>query len=735
MNRLSISLKRIFLIATIALIILEAVVFAFLSNYSGTLDFINDNTANYIKSAVSARSTAFSERMTNQWSEMSNEYTNIISEIEKASEEIPAEQTPGGLSPSGFSVLKENPNEVEQVLVSSVPVLEGLINKNGVSGAFIILNTSDDAGSSSGNNYSSRSCVYIRKETAGGYSLVSGPSSIASAKDISKSSIWKKEMAFGDEYDRSFYLMPALYEKKSSDYSPSDFTYWAKPFSLFDGDEEIITCSVPLVGKSGEFYGVIGVEVSASTINKIFPIGIISVEYADTYVVSVAVEGARNYFEDVIACGRISEETLASIAKSPTYTYDYDSKNTYYRITEETTGTDLCAFVSNLGVYNQDSYFSGTDDWYLMGIADESVLNTTYNTTVKMLMTALMISMLVSVLFVILFSSGFSSSVQKLMKSAEKLDGHDKVILDRIGIKEFDKLADKLETQNNTLVRYSSRTSKIIDLTNTPIATFEVSKNSNKVFVSKSIVNILSLNPALVINDYIDKKEWEEIYNNLTNPENMSYEGSAHINKGTDSEKWIKSNTYENDEVIIGVLSDITDNVKERLRIEYERDYDAATGIINRRMFFIKAEELLPKNKSAFIVLWDIDNIKHINDVYGHSTGDKLLKAAAVMLDSFSDPEHIITARLSGDEFVTLISCEDDSAEYEKKLTQMYSLLTNVSVSAPDEAEIFIEASAGTASYPTDADNVKSLLRCADYAIFRDKSAENKRNNGIAKYK
>ena len=79
------------------------------------------------------------------------------------------------------------------------------------------------------------------------------------------------------------------------------------------------------------------------------------------------------------------------------------------------------------------------------------------------------------------------------------------------------------------------------------------------------------------------------------------------------------------------VVQDVTGDVLEKRKIEYERDYDVLTELLNRRPFaavWRKPSAPCPFQMGA-MVMWDLDNLKYINDTYGHDSGDKYIIAAA----------------------------------------------------------------------------------------------------------
>jgi diguanylate cyclase (GGDEF)-like protein/PAS domain S-box-containing protein len=86
-------------------------------------------------------------------------------------------------------------------------------------------------------------------------------------------------------------------------------------------------------------------------------------------------------------------------------------------------------------------------------------------------------------------------------------------------------------------------------------------------------------------------------------------------------------------------------------------DVDELTGLLNRRGFFVKVDELRRKAKrgqrQVLLTYFDVDGLKRVNDELGHAEGDKLLVAAADVLRA-AFREQDVVARLGGDEFVAL---------------------------------------------------------------------------------
>ena len=97
--------------------------------------------------------------------------------------------------------------------------------------------------------------------------------------------------------------------------------------------------------------------------------------------------------------------------------------------------------------------------------------------------------------------------------------------------------------------------------------------------------------------------------------------------------------------------------VIEKEQIEYERDHDLLTGLLNRRAFHRILKELFLQGettlKIAALVMIDLDGLKYVNDTYGHTYGDQYIKSAAeVFVESV--PENTLISRPGGDEFYIL---------------------------------------------------------------------------------
>ena len=173
-----------------------------------------------------------------------------------------------------------------------------------------------------------------------------------------------------------------------------------------------------------------------------------------------------------------------------------------------------------------------------------------------------------------------------------------------------------------------------------------------------------------------------------------------------------------------GVCSDITEQRRSEEKVKFLAHNDALTGLVNRTQFTEQLNQHVVKLErygTPFSVLYvDLDRFKAVNDTRGHPTGDKLLSKIGQRLRS-EVRESDVLARVGGDEF-TIICNDGAEGEYEANLAQR--IIDKLSVPFEIDGEkITIGASIGIARAPLNGTQPDQILRNADLALYRAKSA------------
>ncbi len=159
-------------------------------------------------------------------------------------------------------------------------------------------------------------------------------------------------------------------------------------------------------------------------------------------------------------------------------------------------------------------------------------------------------------------------------------------------------------------------------------------------------------------------------------------------------------------------------------RLEFLAHHDTLTGLPNRAMFHERAREAVAHarrhDKTAAMLFIDLDNFKQVNDSLGHDVGDGLLKIIASRLRACVRGDDFI-ARIGGDEFCVLLQ---DIADPREAAAVAQKLIHELSKSYRiDQHEVHSGASVGIACVPQDGQDVATLLRLADAAMYRAKEA------------
>lgn len=193
-----------------------------------------------------------------------------------------------------------------------------------------------------------------------------------------------------------------------------------------------------------------------------------------------------------------------------------------------------------------------------------------------------------------------------------------------------------------------------------------------------------------------------------------------------DGVRWVRMRLLRSSSRWTGLAEDITSDRMSLERMEYERDHDVLTELYNRRAFKRMALALLARGPQAAcvgaLVMLDLDNLKYINDTYGHDMGDAYIRCMAASLPS-PDGERCLVARMSGDEFFVLFHGYDTQEEVRGQIALLCQRMTRASLTLPDGVRQPVRASGGVAWYPADSDRFDELVRYADFAMYQVKNS------------
>uniref|UniRef100_UPI004025E14E EAL domain-containing protein n=1 Tax=Faecalibacterium sp. TaxID=1971605 RepID=UPI004025E14E len=120
--------------------------------------------------------------------------------------------------------------------------------------------------------------------------------------------------------------------------------------------------------------------------------------------------------------------------------------------------------------------------------------------------------------------------------------------------------------------------------------------------------------------------------------------------------------------------------------------------------------------------MMDLDNLKHINDTYGHDWGDQYIRQTGQCFAA-NTPKGTVCSRLSGDEFLLLFYGYDSQDAIRKELSTLNGALRASCSTLPNGKTLNISISGGVAWFPEDGTDLKTLKKYADFAMYQVKQS------------
>lgn len=204
------------------------------------------------------------------------------------------------------------------------------------------------------------------------------------------------------------------------------------------------------------------------------------------------------------------------------------------------------------------------------------------------------------------------------------------------------------------------------------IGVWDFNFKTNKLYFNKNLTDLLGYKKNELNNKYdsltklIHPKDKRKISMKLDSYlQNERNENVSEFRLKKKSGKWlwvkniskvVKKDKKGNALRMVGILIDINNQKKDAKKIEYLSFHDELTGLYNRRYFNAEMNKLNKSRKYPIsIIIGDINNLKLINDNFGHKMGDRYIKLVGKAFKSALRKEDV-TARISGDEFAVILS-------------------------------------------------------------------------------
>jgi diguanylate cyclase (GGDEF)-like protein len=169
---------------------------------------------------------------------------------------------------------------------------------------------------------------------------------------------------------------------------------------------------------------------------------------------------------------------------------------------------------------------------------------------------------------------------------------------------------------------------------------------------------------------------------------------------------------------LIATLRDVSDRKRNEARLRQLAQHDDLTGLSNRNALRESIDSYADNGEPFLLVFLDLDGFKAINDSAGHEKGDEELQRVAALLTAMFGPIGEV-GRWGGDEFLVLLKGLS-SQSVKEKCEKLIEQIEEETIYAKG-TELRLSSSIGVATYPEHSDEIKSLIQCADAAMYRAK--------------
>ncbi|MCJ7855775.1 GGDEF and EAL domain-containing protein [Lachnospiraceae bacterium NSJ-143] len=713
-------LKRV-LYPFIAILVLQAVLYIFIFWNGGSISNLESNAKDILNERVLNRKIYIETDMLHNWRNMSEVEEKIINHVQDVLDENNAE----------LDDIKTNAELNEKIMERVSEDIIYLLRKNMVTGAFMVL----DGNGAVADSYSGNAGFYVRDMDPSNYSeggsdilMEVGMPQLSKKLRISLDSYWDSMFHFsepGDNPKDNFFYKPLIAAKEQqSKYSSSkDFGYWCPYSPLHDESPEAITYSIPLIADDGTVFGVIGVDITYQYIKTLLNYGEIIKDKKGAYIFATK-ETDSNMYKVILTDGpqyKIHFMNENELYSTPSGYNEIEYFDTY----DKSHKSKILGSVQEFKLYNVNTPFED-EKWYLIGMTDEKSLLEVSGQTQTQLLVSAVIAFLLGILGVFYVSWIITKPIKVLMDDLKNSDPNKPISLHKINIYEIDKLADSVELLSSKVAESAAKLSKIIKISNIPIAVFEYLEDGKSVYCSQNIFDVLH-----IPNDGFSRKERDIIpvseFNMLLSKMSKythDKQDSVYKISNESGDYWVRLILEKESERYLGLLFDITKDVLEKQKIEFERDYDSLTEMYNRYAFSKLIHNLFESKKStiknAAMIMWDLDNLKYINDTYGHDFGDIYIHEFGKCLNMLPKGNSLI-ARRSGDEFYTFIYGYDTKEDVDEEISNFSRLINNKKIRLPNGDYFGLKVSAGVSWYPKDSQSYEELIKYADFAMYSAK--------------
>lgn len=696
------------LIGMCVLVLVETVILAESLRVGGIYEKLNQNAKDIVNQKVINRSGYLQNEMVDNWSDLSE----LAANINEIAEELDKE---GSIQ---FETLDESSDSAEPLIRKAVDQLILTMRSHRVTGAYIIFNNHNlDEGIEDKPGVYLRDLDPISKSSNenGDILIERAPAEVVKTLNIATDSAWRPRFEFKKEdvsYYDFFYTPYQQAVKSQGECRSEDMGYWGEKYRLYGTKYDAITYSLPLINADGVVYGVVGIDITLDYLSKILrSTELLDDEYS-SYMI-VLNQNEELFLEGFVVSGSACKKDTSKVKLTR-------AGNDYYVYSR---GRKLYVSKQSLNIYDNNTPY-GNQQWGLVGIVDTVALFAFTGKIKSILIFAIFLTLAVGIIGSLIFSYIISRPIKKLTEEVDRANVKDEIRFKRTNIAEIDRFAHTMEKLNQNVRDTSSKFRNLLQMASVKLAGFEYNEDTQELFLSDNFFEVLlnyEINASSLTLEQF-KKAFEPYKQYIVSSD---YGQKQYLFQIPDKNNvaYVNLRLLENEKIYTGIIEDVTNTVIEKQVIEYERDHDALTGLLNRGAFIRIMNDLFENHrdelKIAALLMLDLDNLKYINDNYGHENGDNYIAKAA---DIFvcNSPKNTIISRISGDEFYIFFYGYEKEEKVLELISRIKEAIRATTILLGDR-NLQMEVSGGVSWYPKDSKSFEKLQHFADYAMYKIK--------------
>ena len=678
----------------VLLVCIYALVFCGTVWYGGVFEQLKDSEVERVGQSLTQKAAEIQQNLDESWVKEDN-YSALLQSCRNVK-----------------SAYDNNTQQIMGVNEGIANAVGEILGNTGVRGAYVFFN--------SGSSY------YIRRNSLGELVAEYGEENYLTERGIEKSSVWQQGSNGNMGLCPGFGKITEAKTNKPG-LSEMDYACFDTSYQCQETGEYLLTFSIPLLDEAQNIYAVAGIEVASEALRKLIP----NDDIRGTYMLGV-LDPEKSFIERIASDGELFEDILEP--ENGLWLVDEDGDGICEAANEGNPNSPN-VLTQEIGFYPETSAFSN-ESWVLCAIVDESQFTNSVNQMKQSIFMALLFASAVGILGLFFLSRILTKPIATLVSHLNVLNPRKPVQLPKVNIYEVDRLSSAIERVSKEVEMYALRVSEILRIAEIPVGVAEIDESTKEVYCTAQLFKLLGSGEPdedYKVISVIEFKKLVEKFKRSTvvfekgeeDKELIFCDNNTYkVYSGAQGSEWISFQTRETNGRLFVVVMDVTEKTKEKLKLEYERDFDELSRLLNKQAFARETKKRLAEESKpvGVMIMWDLDNLKYVNDTYGHEYGDIYIKEAAKVF-AYLEQHNGLVARRSGDEFFAYVS--GDSEEELRELVQsIHEMLGTIAIELPDGGEMKVRASAGLVWYPKDSSEYDDLIKKADFTMYDGKRSD-----------